>query len=143
MTGSSDITPEQAAALLAAPPKSPSPLLLPVINDIQADRHSILWDNNVLSHPAKYLEWADFIGADQANLAAAEQIAISIVDLANHWAGKQELSPELKGHLAQLVLSGSFDMGPQQAADVLAEPSGAPSPLIMPVVTAILLGSSS
>jgi hypothetical protein len=75
-------------------------------------------------------EWKDFVGSNDANLGAAEQMAVSIVDLANHFAGDRELSPGLKRSLVQQILLGIGGITPAKAADLLQERSSTPSPLL-------------
>jgi hypothetical protein len=122
LAGSFGITPEQAAALIVAPPGTASPSLLPVISAIHRGPRNF---SSIYSE-----EWNSFIGSRKENFGAAITLALAIVDRANHFAGNKKLSPEFKHGLANTVLTGSYDMTPEQAIKLLAEPSGTPSPLL-------------
>lgn len=82
-------------------------------------------------------EWKDFVGSDNANLGAAEQVAVSIVDLANHFAGDRELPSGLKRSLVQQILLGIGGITPSKAADLLQERSNTPSPMLAQLIQTI------
>ena len=57
--------------------------------------------------------------AATAGQAAAEHLASSVVDLANHSAGNQNLTPEIKHYFIRLMMSGIGGLNPDEAADIL------------------------
>lgn len=75
-------------------------------------------------------EWKDFVGPDNANLSAAEELALSVVELANQFAGDRNLTSEFKYILIQQVLIGSGGITPAKAADLLQKRSSTASPLL-------------
>lgn len=74
--------------------------------------------------------------ANKAGQGAAEQLASSLVDLANRHAGQPDLSPGLKRYLIQFVLLGGIN--PDDAADLVEDFAENPDdPRLEPVVRQI------
>ena len=138
LLGAYGITPERAADLLEDPSSTASPLLLPVISAIYSGPYNFFYGRGPRINKKCSEEWQNFAGPDNADLNAAVQMALEIVDLANHFADNRKLSPEFKHKLAKDIQAGRFGITPEQATDLLADPSSTASPLLLaPVISAI------
>ena len=82
-------------------------------------------------------EWKNFVGPDNINLGAAEQLALSVVKLANHFAGDRKLTPGFTYSLIQQVLIEVDGITPAKAADLLQKQSSTASPLLDSLINMI------